>query len=259
MKQCYYLGLLLAQCASISVAQLITPAPACAVTTKDATYPKTPLIYPMTSDRYSVQYQLGNSGTWTDVKTYVSYYGGTNASPFRSSSGYAADTSMSFASIPANPNTAVAIRVTKLFGTAFPAINHVSVRPTAKKIHVDSASGNAVQISTTTAANFAGDQFILWWDGDAQQSSSIQSLVFFLNPPYSKPTGSNVKVVADARRSDGRSLAFRLAGFRGNRRHRFEPAQGVRRAGQHQERVSRSGAWVQGKLRFEQNGQGNSA
>jgi hypothetical protein len=40
--------------------------------------------------------------------------------------------------------------VTKLFGSAFPAINQVSVPPQAKKIHVDSASGSLVQISTTT-------------------------------------------------------------------------------------------------------------
>src|ERR1017187_11010724 len=155
----------------------------------------------MTSDRYAVQYQLGSSGTWITAQVYISYYGGTNASPNRSSSGYVADTSMSFVSIPAAANTAVALRVTKLFGSgllgsAFPAINQVSVRPQAKKIHVDSASGSLVQISTTTAANFAGDQFLLWWAGDSQQSSIIQSLVFFLNPPYVKPTGSNVKVIA---------------------------------------------------------------
>ena len=177
-------------------AQLISPTPQCAVVDKDATYRKPPLTYPMTSDRYAVQYQLGGSGTWTTAQVYISYYGATNASPNRSSSGYVADTSMSFVSIPAAANTAVALRVTKLFGSAFPAINQVSVRPQAKKIHVDSASGSLVQISTTTAANFAGDQFLLWWAGDAQQSSIIQSLVFFLNPPYLKPTGSNVKVIA---------------------------------------------------------------
>jgi hypothetical protein len=100
-----------------------------------ATYRMPALTYPMTSNRYAVQYKLG-SGDWTDVKVYISYYGGTNASPYRSGSGYTADTSMSFASIPGSASTAVARRVTKLWGSAFPAINHVSVRPQAKGVDV---------------------------------------------------------------------------------------------------------------------------
>ena len=152
------------------------------------TYPTTPLTYPMTSNRYAVQYKLG-SGSFTDAQVYISSYGGTNSSPYAQASRYAPDTSMSFANIPAGASTAVTLRVTKLFGSAFPAIGHVSVRPTAKGIQVDSVSGNTVQLSTNTAADFAGDQFVLWWDGDAQQSSAIQGLAFFLNPPYNRPTG----------------------------------------------------------------------
>jgi uncharacterized protein (TIGR03437 family) len=256
MKARHFL-LLLTTLASEGFAQLISPTPPCAVVNKDATYPKTPLVYPMTSDRYSVQYQLGNSGTWTDVKTYISYYGGTNASPNRSSSGYAADTSMSFASIPASANTAVSLRVTKLFGSPFPAISHVSVRPAAKKIHVDSASGNVVQISTYTAADFAGDQFLLWWDGDAQQSSIIQSLVFFLNPPYNKPTGSNVKVVAKTADLTGDLSHFDTLDFEGTVAIGSTGAQAFVVPANIKSVFLGAGAWVQGKLRFEQNGQGN--
>src|ERR1035438_3764201 len=144
MNPHYLLRLLaLATFTSVCFAQLITPTPACAQVDKDVTYPTPPLTYPMTSDRYAVQYQSG-SGNWTDVKVYISYYGGTNATPNRSSSGYAPDTSMSFASIPVSAGAAVALRVTKLWGSPFPAINHVSVRPTPKGIHVDSSNGNLV-------------------------------------------------------------------------------------------------------------------
>ena len=217
---------------------------------------RTPLTYPMTSDRYAVQYRLG-SGDWTDAKVYISYYGGTNASPYRSSSGYAPDTSMSFASIPASASTAVALRVTKLLGSAFPAINHVSVRPRAKGIHVDSVSGNTVQISTSTAADFAGDQFLLWWDGDTQQSSSIQGLAFFLNPPYAKPTGSNVKVVAAPADLTGDLSLFDTLDFEGTVAVGSTGAQAFVVPANIRNIFLAPGAWVQGKLRFEQNGQGN--
>jgi hypothetical protein len=182
--------LLAAAFASVAAAQQ------CPVTVDTATYPNPPLTYPMTSNRYAVQYQLGGSGIWTDAQVYISYYGGTNSSPFLSFSGFTKDTSMSFASIPANANTSVALRVNKLFGNPFPTIDHVSVRPRVKGIHVDSVSGSTVQLSTSTAADFAGEQFILWWDGDTKESSAIQGLVFFLNPPYARPTGNNVKVIA---------------------------------------------------------------
>src|ERR1700761_5359498 len=105
--------LLLGAFACHASAQLISPTPPCAVADNN-TYRTPPLTYPMTSDRYSVQYQLGGAGTWTTAQVYISYYGGTNASPNHSASGYVADTSMSFVSIPAAPNTAVALRVTKL-------------------------------------------------------------------------------------------------------------------------------------------------
>jgi uncharacterized protein (TIGR03437 family) len=250
--------LLLGAFVSQAPAQLISPTPQCAVVDKDATYRKPPLTYPMTSDRYAVQYQLGGSGTWTIAQVSISYYGGTNATPNRSSSGYVADTSMSFVSIPAAANTAVALRVTKLFGSAFPAINQVSVRPTAKKIHVDSASGNQVQISTTTAANFAGDQFLLWWAGDAQQSGIIQSLVFFLNPPYVKPTGSNVKVIATAADLTANLSSFDTLDFEGTLAIASTGAQAFLVPANIANVFLGPGAWVQGKLRFVQAGNGST-
>jgi hypothetical protein len=141
----------------------------CSVTTESPTYPNPPLTYPMISDRYAVQYQLAGSGTWTSAPVYISYYGGTNSSPFLNFAGYTKDTSMSFVSIPANASTSVAVRVTKLFGTPFPTIDHLSVRPKVKGIHVDSVSGSSVQLSTNAAADFAGEQFILWWDGTSRR------------------------------------------------------------------------------------------
>ena len=75
--------------------------------------------YPLPSDNYAVQYQIGN-GPWINATVYISYYGQTSGSPYRNVSGYTAGTtSMSFTSIPALANTSVHLRVTKLFGTPF--------------------------------------------------------------------------------------------------------------------------------------------
>src|SRR5271155_1736402 len=98
---------------SVAYAPLVFAQP-CPLTTDVDTYPATPLTYPMTSDRYSVQYQLGGSGPFTNAQVYISYYGGTNASPYVNASRYPADESLSFVSIPATPGTAVVIRVTKI-------------------------------------------------------------------------------------------------------------------------------------------------
>ena len=243
--------------------QLISPTPQCANSDKNVTYRTPPLAYPMTSDRYTVQYQLGGSGAWTTAQVYISYYGETNASPNNSSSGYVADTSMSFVSIPAAANTAVALRVTKIFssgllGSAFPAINQVSVRPQAKKVHVDSVSGSLVQISTTTAANFAGDQFLLWWAGDAQQGGIIQSLVFFLNPPYVKPTGSNVKVITTPADLTANLSSFDTLDFEGTLAVASTGAQAFVVPANIANIFLGPGAWVQGKLRFVQAGNGST-
>lgn len=155
--------------------------------------------YPRPSDNYAVQYQIGN-GDWTTATVYISYYGQTTGSPYRTVSGYTAGTtSMSFTSIPARANTTVQLRVTKLFGTPFQASDHVSLRPSVrlaagKREGVLTSSDGTVEISTFTAPNFAGEQFILWWDrGD--DGGGVEGLAFFLNPPYPEPTGNNVKVV----------------------------------------------------------------
>jgi hypothetical protein len=152
--------------------------------------------YPRPSDNYEVQYQVGND-TWATATVYISYYGQTTGSPYRGVSGYTAGTtSMSFTSIPARANTTVRLRVTKLLGgTPFQASDHVSVRPTVKLAGVNLRGDGTVEISTFTAADFAGEQFILSWNRGAD-GGGVEGLAFFLNPPYPEPTkGDNVKVV----------------------------------------------------------------
>src|SRR5262249_26827103 len=51
-----------------------------------------------------------------------------------------------------------------------------------------------VQLSTVTGPNFDGDQFILMWNRGSD-GGAVEGLAFFLNPPYTEPTGANVKVV----------------------------------------------------------------
>ena len=161
----------------------------------DATPPAAPLTYPMPSNRYAVQYQVG-SGSWIDAKVYISVYGGTLASPYRSDSGYSnvEETSMSFVSIPASANAIIQLRVTNIFGGAFTASDHVSVRPSAELVGVDTSPDGTVRISAATGSNFAGAQFILWWNRGAE-GGGIETLAFFLNPIYTRPTGNNVQVV----------------------------------------------------------------
>lgn len=247
---------LLAAFSSVAVAQLITPTPACAVVDPDATYPMPPLKYPMPSNRYSVQYKL-NSGAWTDAPVYISYYGGTNASPNRSSSNYAPDTSMSFTSIPAAASAAVSLRVIKLWGSVFPTIDQMSVRPGVKGIQVDSDTGNMIEISTSTSADFAGEQFLLWWAGDTTESSTIQSLVFFLNPPYSEPTGGKVMVITDPAQLNGDLSQADTLDFEGTITIGTTGAVAFPVPANIKNIFLGPGAWVQGKLRFIQGGDGS--
>jgi uncharacterized protein (TIGR03437 family) len=228
------------------------------VTTDVATYPNPPLTYPMTSDRYSVQYQLGGSGAFSNAQVYVSYYGGTNSSPFVNASRYPADESLSFVSIPATPGTAVAIRVTKIFGSNFPAIGQMSVRPAAKGIQISSVSPTVVQLSTTTAANFAGDQFILYWNGTATQSGAIQGLAIFLNPPYTEPAGSNVKVVASPADLAGDLSSFDTLDIEGTVAVASTGALAFVVPANINNIFLGPGAWLQGKLRFTQSGVGKT-
>jgi uncharacterized protein (TIGR03437 family) len=230
----------------------------CPVTTDVATYPNPPLMYPRTSDRYAVQYQLGGSGTFTNAQVYISYYGGTNSSPFIDASRYPADESLSFVSIPAASSTVVTIRVTKIFGSNFPAIGEMSVRPAAKGIQISSVSPTVVQVSTTTAADFAGDQFILHWNGTATQSGAIQGLGIFLNPPYTKPTGSNVKVVAAPADLAGDLSSFDTLDIEGTVAVASTGAQAFIVPANINNIFLGPGAWLQGKLRFTQSGVGNT-
>jgi len=240
------------------LAPLATAASAqqCPVTREAATYPDPPLTYPMISNRYAVQYKL-DRGDWTDAQVHISYYGGTKASPYLASSHYPPDTSMSFASIPTGASTTVALRITKLWGSTFPEINRVSIRPRAKGIQVESVSSRTVQLSTKTATDFAGDQFILWWDGDTHESAGIQGLAFFLDPPYDRPTGRNVKAVAVPADLTGDLSSFDTLDFEGTVAIESTGAKAFIVPAHISSVFLAPGAWVQGKLRFEQSGAGH--
>jgi hypothetical protein len=198
MNRSHLLALLLwAGFASAALAQ--TNFDACTTTNNCANvdlgvyYPANPLTNPMISDQYAVQYKLGNGG-WSNVSVRISYYGGTLASPFNTNSGYISNkTSMSFVSIPADTNTTVYLRVTNLI-SGFTASDNVSVRPSIKPVAVNVAADGTVMLSTTTASDFNGEQFLLWWS-DGTNGGSIQSLVFFLDPPYTVPIGTNVMTI----------------------------------------------------------------
>jgi hypothetical protein len=154
----------MAAAASVAFAET-SMGPSGEVGTTAEVYRTPPSVYPMTSDRYAIQYKF-DGGDWTDAKVYISYYGGTNASPVFTYTivGYTLETSMSFASIPAGANADVQLRATKLWNAPFLAGDRVSARPGAKRTEADLMSDGAVQISTRTGEDFAGEQFIPWWD-----------------------------------------------------------------------------------------------
>jgi hypothetical protein len=209
--------LFLAMFASAAFAQLIPGPPACVTspfpfpgTPGDgyALYPTTPLPYPLASDEYTVQYQL-DGGAWTDATVYINRYGGSNSSPYVSYSGYTqTTTSMSFVSIPAYANATVRLRVTKLLNAPFFSSDEVSVRPSVKSISANLLDDGTVQIATSTAPNFAGEQFILWWNRDSDNNGGIQSLAFFLDPPYDAPTDGNIKTITSGMDLNGDLSAF---------------------------------------------------
>ena len=243
--------LLLLPFASAGEAQQLIPGNiACRVTSKEITYPASPLPYPDTLGPYAVQYRIG-IGAWTDAKVFTSVYGGTNASPSNSKSGYPANTSMSFVSIPVRSLAFVQVRVTKV-GDVFRASDHVSARPSVKLIGVELENDGAVQLSTLTGWNFAGDQFLLWW-GDQTQGAAVQGLAFFLDPPYAPPTG-NVKTIT--------GVFDPLTDLSNYDALDFEGQVSIGTVGNQLLTVPRtinnvyfgSGAWVQGKLRFNQSG-----
>ena len=259
---------LLAAFSSIAAAQLC---PATDDADKVAQYPDPLklLTYPKTSDQYGVQYRV-DSGTWTDVRVYMSVYGGTNASPYEpftvylpfTNYGSAPVTSMSFVSIPARANALVQLRVTKIGNGPFQYSDHVSVRPTPKLVFPFVQGDGSVELSTFTGSNFAGEQLVLWWNRDQQNGAAQQGLVVFLNPPYTAPSGPNVRhvyAISDLDNLNGiDTLDFenfiQLPG----------PGYAPDGAGAEEYPVPVGvnnvflgpGAWLQGKLRFEQGGTG---
>jgi len=247
---------------ALAEAQRISPVPSCALSPKIGTYPATPLIYPLTSDRYGVQYSV-NGGALTTARVYITYYGGTNASPFLSFSGYTTDTSTSFVSIPAQAGATVQIRVTKLWDAPFVASDRVSIRPTTKQISASLQSDGSVQITRNTSAQFSGEQFILWWNRSTE-GGGIEALVFCLDPPYTRPTGSNVKVVATSSDLVGDLSAFDTLDIEGVVAVPARPAMTPVPAGAVAFSVPVNitniflapGSWLQGKLHFLQSGTG---
>jgi hypothetical protein len=178
----------------------------------DATLPLNPLAYPIVSDQYAVQYKI-DGGSWMNGTVFISYYGKTYASPVRGDSPYTrGTTAMSFVSIPARANALVQIRVTMLpnlstlAGGTFQASDQVSARPTPKLVDVKTGEDGTVQLSTFTDRGFNGEQFILWWNRGTN-GGGVQGLAFYLNPPYSEPTGPNVKVVKSWKDLDGVDLS----------------------------------------------------
>jgi hypothetical protein len=206
----------------------------------------------MISDQYAVQYKLGN-GAWSNVPVYISYYGGTLASPFNTDSGYISNkTSLSFVSIPAAASTTVSLRVTNL-NYGFAASDNVSVRPSIKPVTVTVGGQGIATLSTTTAPDFNGDQFLLWWS-DGTNGGSIQSLVFFLDPPYLPPTTGNIMTITTNTQLTNLNYNIDTLIFQGT----FQLVDG----GYADYNVPTNittiflapGAWVQGKLHFKYSG-----
>ena len=174
--------------------------------TTDATLPVNPFAYPMLSDQYAVEYKI-DGGSWVNGKTYISYYGKTDASPERGDAPYVrGTTSMSFVSIPARANASVQIRVTNLAEGPFQPSDHVTVRPTPKSVTVESLNDGSVQLSTSTTDKFAGDQFILMWNRGTD-GGGVEGLAFFLDPQYTEPDDLHVKVVNSWMDLDGVDLS----------------------------------------------------
>jgi hypothetical protein len=233
-------AVLLAACASSVFAQ-------CPV--NDATPPATPLTYPKTSDRYAVQYRIG-SGAWTNAQVYISDYGATDGSPYRQDSGYSLETSMSFVSIPASSKANVQMRVTKLFDTPFQPGDHVSARPSVKPILVDRQPDGTALISTETGANFDGEQFILWWNRGTD-SAAVESLAFFLDPPYTPPVpGNNVLTVHSQADLNGDLSSYNTLNFEGYVVIGPAGATAFSVPGNIYTIFLGPNSWVQGKLRF---------
>jgi lysophospholipase L1-like esterase len=233
--------------------------------------PGSPLNYPMMSDRYAVSYSLNGGGS-TGAPVYISYYGLTHASPWLPFSNYileaknaagvetAAGTSMSFVSIPVpGPGVQIVITVTKLWGSSF---QNPSVRPNSKSIGASLMPDGTITISTQTPTPFDGEQFVLWWNGvtGSGEGGQIQGLVFFLNPVYSAPSAaSNVLTVNSP--TDLTGIPTNVDTLEINKTIQVATTGDAAFVVPSQIRTIYLGpnAWLQGKLRFQENGSGCAA
>jgi hypothetical protein len=155
--------------------------------------------------------------------------------------------------IPARASALVQLRVTKLFTTPFQRSDRVSVRPSVKFINTNTLDDGTVRISTVTSRDFAGEQFILWWDRGTE-GGAIESLAFFLNPPYPQPVGGNVKRVTAWTDLNGNLQGIDTLDFEG-----VIPVESTGPAAHLipdsiQTVFLGEGAWVQGKLQFNSGG-----
>jgi hypothetical protein len=105
-----------------------------------------------------------------------------------------------------------------------------------------------VQIFTATAKDFAGEQFILWWNRNSSMGGGIQGLAFFLNPHYQVPAGNvkTIKQLSDLDDLDGYdTLDFEGAiAIGGTGNQAFQVAVNILNI------YLGPSAWVQGKFQF---------
>jgi hypothetical protein len=201
----HLVSLLLPALVASSAPAQVWSAPDCVTPQSGNTiYPAQPLTYPMTSDEYAVEVQAGVNGQTSSPRVYISKYGGSNSSPHLSYSHYKKltahqATSMSFVSIPVDPSGPTIIWVHKLRDgkpVRFKPGDGVSVRPGAKGITsaFNKADGSVRIERPAPPADFQGEQFILWWNRNPNQSGAVQGLAFFLNPGalYKAPSGARV-------------------------------------------------------------------
>ena len=238
------------------------------------------LPYPMTSDRYAVEYSIGG-GPWTPANVYISYYGGTLASPWLPYSGYTAaykppvlgpkpsvlpawETSLSFVSITIPSYGAgvtdvppVQIRVTNLLTGGFATGDLLAVRPASKGIDVG-LSGTYAMISRTVPPG--GEQFVLWWER-APNGGDVEGLAFFLNPDYGpEPSGPNVMKVTNTSSLQGIPATIDILDFEGTVNFAAAGlADSLLVVPPHIKTLYfGENSWVQGKLRFEESGYGDT-
>jgi hypothetical protein len=232
----------------------------------NAQYPASPLTYPMTSNQYAVQYRV-NGGNWAVASVYISVYGGTLASPYEPFTSYlpfantsSPATSMSFVSVPVAASANVELRVTKLGNGPFLKSDTLSVRPAAKLISANLMADGTADVSTTTPANFAGEQFVLWWNRDSKDGGAVQGLAIFLDPPYQPPANpliiNSSTDFSAVHLGDYSALEFEglvvLPGASGDVGPEGPGAQELVIPPNITSVYLAPGSWVQGKLRFDQ-------